>query len=76
MFKTSKLTHPRGPTSLRVDHIGKATRSATNFAVQAAAQFNKLPEDLKSPTITIKGFKCLLKEQVKYMHLLTVHNNN
>ena len=76
MFRINQPAHPRGIITNRVDHTGSATRSKLCFEVQAAKEYNGLPDPLRSPLLTPKDFKALLKDHILTIHNLPIHNNN
>ena len=76
LFKVTQPIHPRGITTNRVDHTGSVTRNKHNFEVQATKEFNNLPDNLRSPLLNTKQFKCLLTDHIPSSYLLPTQNNS
>ena len=75
-FKISIPKNPRKAAVIRVDFVGKANRNCTYFEVQTSQQFNTLPDELRSPLLTAKMFKILIRKHLATAHLLPLHNNS
>ena len=73
LFSQSQQTNQRGPATIRADFKGKAARPSHIFEVQAVAEFNLLPEALRSPFLSATQFKIKLKTHIKEMHKLEQH---
>ena len=76
MFRQNCQTQNRRKTVIRADFNGKTSRKVNSFEVQAVKEFNLLPDILRSPLLTIKGFKSQLKEYITSTNHLTRHNNH
>ena len=72
-FKVKNPTNPRTGQGARISHKGRINDKNNTFVVNAATQYNKLPAELRKPSITTTKFKKELKAHMSTQYLLAKH---